>query len=91
MKRYDADFYFRNTLLKQRKLSVKIIFINVAKALNFISLITELNQFINKRTYSTDISDFSSQFKKKKKKKINKINLFILDIAAHLKKEDFAD
>jgi len=43
MKRYDADFYFRNTLLKQRKLSVKIIFINVIKVLNFISFITELN------------------------------------------------
>ncbi len=56
MKRYDADFYFRNTLLKQRKLSVKIIFINVAKALNFISLITELNQFIN----IAKASDFTS-------------------------------
>jgi len=43
MKRYDADFYFRDTSLKQRKLSVKIIFINVVKALNFISFITELD------------------------------------------------
>ncbi len=41
MKRYDADFYFRNTSLKQRKLSAKIIFINVVKALSFIFLITE--------------------------------------------------
>ncbi len=47
MKRYDADFYFRDTLSEQRKLSVKIIFINVIKALNFTSLITELNQLIN--------------------------------------------
>ncbi len=47
MKRYDADFYFRDTSLKQRKLSVKIIFINVVKASNFILLITELNQLIN--------------------------------------------
>ncbi len=47
MKRYDADFYFRNTSSEQRKLSVKIIFINVVKALNFILLITELNQLIN--------------------------------------------
>ncbi len=47
MKRYDADFYFRETSLKQRKLSVKIIFINVVKASGFILLITELNQFIN--------------------------------------------
>ncbi len=43
MKRYDADFHFRDTLLKQRKLNIKIIFINVVKALDFISLITELN------------------------------------------------
>ncbi len=43
MKRYDADFYFRDILLKQKKLSVKIIFINIVKALNFISFITELN------------------------------------------------
>ncbi len=43
MKRYDADFYFRDTSLKQRKLSVKIIFINVARISDFISLITELN------------------------------------------------
>jgi len=35
--------------------------------------------------------NFSSQFKKKKKKKINEINLSILDIAAYLKKEDFAN
>ncbi len=47
MKRYDADFYFRDTSLKQRKLSVKIIFINVVKALSFTFLITELNQLIN--------------------------------------------
>ncbi len=47
MKRYDADFYFRNTSLKQRKLSAKIIFINVVRILGFILLITELNQFIN--------------------------------------------
>jgi len=47
MKRYDADFYFRNTSSEQRKLSVKIIFINVVKVLSFISLITELNQLIN--------------------------------------------
>ncbi len=43
MKRYEVDFYFRDTSLKQRKLSVKIIFINVVKALNFTFLITELN------------------------------------------------
>jgi len=43
MKRYDADFHFRNTSLEQRKLSAKIIFINVVKVLDFISLITELN------------------------------------------------
>ncbi len=43
MKRYDADFHFRNTSLKQRKLSAKIIFINVAKTSDFISLIIELN------------------------------------------------
>ena len=47
MKRYDADFYFRDISLKQRKLSAKIIFINVVKALNFISFITELDQLIN--------------------------------------------
>jgi len=47
MKRYDADFYFRNTSLKQRKLNAKIIFINVVKVLNFIFLIIELNQLIN--------------------------------------------
>ena len=43
MKRYDADFHFRDTSSEQRKLSVKIIFINVVKASDFISLITELN------------------------------------------------
>jgi len=43
MKRYDADFHFRDTSLEQRKLNIKIIFINVVKALDFISLITELN------------------------------------------------
>jgi len=43
MKRYDADFHFRNTSLKQRKLSVKIIFINVVKVSGFIFFITELN------------------------------------------------
>ncbi len=43
MKRYNVDFHFKDTLLKQRKLSVKIIFINVVKALNFILFITELN------------------------------------------------
>jgi len=110
MKRYDADFHFRNTSSEQRKLSVKIIFINVARTSGFISLITELNQlinivkaldftslitewdqFISKRTHSTDTSDFSSQSEKKRKKKINEINLSVLDIAAHLKKEDFAD
>jgi len=47
MKRYDADFHFRSTSSEQRKLSVKIIFINVARASDFISLITELNQLIN--------------------------------------------
>jgi len=47
MKRYDADFDFRDTLLKQKKLNVKIIFINVVKTSSFIFLITELNQFIN--------------------------------------------
>ncbi len=111
MKRYDADFYFRNTSSKQRKLSAKIIFINVVRASDFTLFITELDQlinivkaldftffiiewdqFISKRTHSIDTSDFSSQSeKKKKKKKINEINLSILDIAAHLKKEDFAD
>ncbi len=110
MKRYDADFHFRNTSSEQRKLSAKIIFINVArasgstlfiteldqfiniaKALNFISFITEWNQLISKRTHSTDTSDFSLQSEKKRKKKINEINLSVLDIAAHLKKEGFAD
>ena len=43
MKRYNVDFYFRNTLSEQRKLNVKIIFINVVKALSFIFLIIELN------------------------------------------------
>ncbi len=43
MKRYDADFYFKDISSKQRKLSVKIIFINVVKASDFISYITELN------------------------------------------------
>ncbi len=43
MKRYDADFYFRDISSKQRKLNVKIIFINVVKVLNFIFFITELN------------------------------------------------
>jgi len=47
MKRYDADFHFRNTLSKQRKLNAKIIFINVVRASGFIFYITELNQFIN--------------------------------------------
>jgi len=47
MKRYDADFHFRNTSSEQRKLSVKIIFINVARTLGFTLFITELNQFIN--------------------------------------------
>jgi len=32
MKRYNADFHFKNMSLEQRKLSVKIIFINVVKA-----------------------------------------------------------
>ncbi len=110
MKRYDVDFHFRNTSLKQRKLSAKIIFINVAKASDFILLITELNQlinivktsdftslitewdqFISKRTHSINTLEFSLQSKKKRKKKINKINLSVLNIAAHLKKEGFAD
>ncbi len=56
MKRYDADFYFRDTSSKQRKLSAKIIFINVIRALNFILLITELNQLIN----IAKTSDFTS-------------------------------
>ncbi len=43
MKRYDADFHFRDISLKQRKLNVKIIFINVVKASDFIFLIIELN------------------------------------------------
>jgi len=43
MKRYDADFHFRDISSEQRKLNVKIIFINVVRALNFILLITELN------------------------------------------------
>jgi len=47
MKRYDADFYFRSTSSEQRKLSVKIIFINVVRTLSFIFFITELNQLIN--------------------------------------------
>jgi len=56
MKRYDADFHFKNTSSEQRKLSVKIIFINVARASGFILLITELNQFIN----IAKASDFTS-------------------------------
>ncbi len=47
MKRYDADFHFRDTSLKQRKLSAKIIFINVIRASDFIFYIIELNQLIN--------------------------------------------
>jgi len=47
MKRYDADFYFRNTSSEQRKLNVKIIFINIVKVLSFIFLITESDQLIN--------------------------------------------
>ncbi len=47
MKRYDADFHFRNTSSEQRKLNVKIIFINVARTSDFTLFITELNQFIN--------------------------------------------
>ena len=47
MKRYDADFYFKDTSLKQRKLSIKIIFINVVRILNFTSHITESDQLIN--------------------------------------------
>jgi len=43
MKRYDADFHFRNTSSGQRKLSAKIIFINVVKASDFILFITELD------------------------------------------------
>jgi len=56
MKRYDADFYFRNTSSKQKKLSVKIIFINVIRASDFILLIIELNQLIN----IAKTSDFTS-------------------------------
>ena len=56
MKRYDADFHFKDTSSEQRKLSVKIIFINVAKALSFIFFITELNQLIN----IAKASDFTS-------------------------------
>jgi len=47
MKRYDADFHFRNTSSEQRKLSAKIIFINVARASGSTLFITELDQFIN--------------------------------------------
>ncbi len=47
MKRYDADFYFRNTSSEQRKLNVKIIFINIVKVLSFTFLITESDQLIN--------------------------------------------
>ncbi len=47
MKRYDADFHFRNTSSEQRKLSAKIIFINVVRASDFISHITESDQLIN--------------------------------------------
>jgi len=56
MKRYDADFHFKDTSSEQRKLSAKIIFINVAKALSFIFFITELNQLIN----IAKASDFTS-------------------------------
>ena len=56
MKRYDANFYFRNTSSEQRKLSVKIIFINVIKASDFTFFIIELNQFIN----IAKASDFTS-------------------------------
>ncbi len=56
MKRYDADFHFRNTSSEQRKLSVKIIFINIIRTLDFTSLITELDQFIN----IVKTSDFTS-------------------------------
>ncbi len=47
MKRYDADFHFRDTLSEQRKLNAKIIFINVVRTSDFILFITELDQFIN--------------------------------------------
>jgi len=56
MKKYDADFHFRDTSSKQRKLSAKIIFINVVKVSDFIFLITELNQLIN----IVKASDFTS-------------------------------
>jgi len=56
MKKYDADFYFRNTSLEQRKLSVKIIFINIVRTSNFILLIIELDQLIN----IIKVSDFIS-------------------------------
>ncbi len=56
MKRYDADFHFRNTSSEQRKLNVKIIFINVVRTSDFIFLITELNQLIN----IAKASDFTS-------------------------------
>jgi len=56
MKKYDADFHFRDTSSKQRKLSAKIIFINVVKVSDFIFLITELNQLIN----IAKASDFTS-------------------------------
>jgi len=56
MKRYDADFHFRNTSSEQRKLNAKIIFINVVRTSDFIFLITELNQLIN----IAKASDFTS-------------------------------
>ena len=76
-------------------MTVKIIFINILKTQAFISSVTESDQLINKKIYFTDISDFSSQLKKKRKKKrkkkTDKVNLSILSIDACLKKEDFAD
>ncbi len=56
MKRYDADFHFKDTLSEQRKLSAKIIFINVVKASDFILFITESDQLIN----IAKASDFTS-------------------------------
>ncbi len=56
MKRYDADFHFRDTSSEQRKLNAKIIFINVAKTSGFTFLITESDQLIN----IVKVSDFTS-------------------------------
>ena len=51
MNKYNADFHFRSTSSEQRKVTVKIIFINIIKTQAFTPSITESDQFINKKTH----------------------------------------